>query len=170
MRGEAAHLNKPITERVPKKRGRATKGWHMAQAKSGDTVKVHYTGRLDDGTVFDSSADRDPLQFTIGASQVIAGFEQAATGMSLGESKTATFPADQAYGPRDERMVMAVSRDQLPPDLKVKVNDQLQMRRPDGRAQIVTVTAVSESDVTLDGNHPLAGQDLTFDIELVEIA
>jgi len=141
----------------------------MAQAKSGDTVKVHYTGRLDDGTVFDSSTGRDPLQFTIGASQVIAGFEKAATGMSLGESKTATFPADQAYGTRDERMVMAVSRDQLPPDLKVKVDDQLQMRRPDGRAQIVTVTAVSESDVTLDGNHPLAGQDLTFDIELVEI-
>ena len=141
----------------------------MAQAKSGDTVKVHYTGRLDDGTVFDSSTGRDPLQFTIGASQVIAGFERAATGMSLGESKAATFPADQAYGPRDERRVLVAKKDQLPPGRQIKVDDQLQMRRPDGRAQVVTVTAVSESDVTLDGNHPLAGKDLTFDIELVEI-
>ena len=142
----------------------------MAQAKQGDTVKVHYTGTLNDGTIFDSSQGRDPLQFTIGENSVIPGFEQAVTGLGLGESTKTEIPADQAYGARDERLITAVPRDRIPQDLKIAVDDRLQVRRPDGGMSVVTVTAVTESNVTLDGNHPLAGMDLTFDIELVEIA
>jgi peptidylprolyl isomerase len=142
----------------------------MAQAKHGDTVKVHYTGKLSDGTVFDTSDGRDPLEFTVGQSQVIPGFERAVVGMDLGESRTAHIPAAQAYGARDERLVTQVSRQQIPDDVEMSVNDRLQVRRSDGRTLVVTVTDISETSVTLDGNHPLAGQDLTFDIELVDIA
>ena len=141
----------------------------MAQAKQGDTVKVHYTGTLNDGTIFDSSQGRDPLQFTIGENSVIPGFEQAVTGLGLGESTKTEIPADQAYGTRDERLITAVPRDRIPQDLQIAVDDRLQVRRPDGGMSVVTVTAITESNVTLDGNHPLAGMDLTFDIELVEI-
>jgi peptidylprolyl isomerase len=141
----------------------------MTQAKLGDTVRVHYTGKLSDGTVFDTSSGRDPLQFTIGKAQVIPGFEKAVVGMDLGESRIAEIAVSQAYGPRDERLVLTVGKDQIPQDLQIEVNDRLQVRRPDGEALVVTVTGISEQDVTLDGNHPLAGQDLTFDIELIEI-
>ncbi len=141
----------------------------MAQAKNGDTVKVHYTGKLNDGTVFDTSTDRDPLQFTIGQGQVIPGFEQAVVGMNSGESKTTKVSADKAYGPHRKEMVLVIERSQLPVDLKPKVGQQLQSRQADGRTIRVMVTDVSESSVTLDANHPLAGKDLTFDIQLVEI-
>ncbi|HID96064.1 MAG TPA: peptidylprolyl isomerase [Candidatus Latescibacteria bacterium] len=141
----------------------------MAQAKNGDTVKVHYTGKLEDGTVFDTSINRDPLQFTIGGGQLIPGFEQAVVGMNPGESKTAKVPADKAYGPHLEEMVLVVDRNQFPVDLKPEVGQQLQSRQPDGRTFVVTVTDVSESSVTLDANHPLAGKDLIFDIQLIEI-
>lgn len=141
----------------------------MIQAKIGDTVKVHYTGRLDDGTIFDSSINREPLQFTIGEGQIIPGFEQAIIGMSPGESKTTRIPMDEAYGPHRKEMVVVVSREQIPAELNPEVGQQLQVRQPDGRAMIVVVTEVSESSVTLDANHPLAGKDLTFDIQLVEI-
>ena len=139
----------------------------MAEARQGDTVKVHYTGKLEDGTVFDTSKGREPLQFAIGEHQVIAGFEEAVVGMSEGQEKTAEIPAGQAYGQRDERLVTAVDRDRMPPDLSL--NDRLQVRRPDGKAFVVTVTGLSEQNATLDANHPLAGKDLTFDIELVGI-
>jgi peptidylprolyl isomerase len=139
----------------------------MAEARQGDTVKVHYTGKLADGTVFDTSQGREPLQFTIGEHQVIAGFEEAVVGMSEGQEKTAEIPIDQAYGQRDERLVTAVGRDRMPPD--VSLNDRLQVRRPDGKAFVVMVTGLSEQSATLDANHPLAGKDLTFDIELVGI-
>jgi peptidylprolyl isomerase len=142
----------------------------MTQAKQGDTVKVHYTGILNDGTIFDTSRGRDPLEFTIGKREVIPGFEQAVQGMGLGESSTFDIPVDQAYGPRDERLVLQVPRQQIPQDIELAINDRLQVRRSDGRMSLVTVTDLSESDVTLDANHPLAGQDLTFDIQLVEIA
>ena len=142
----------------------------MTQAKQGDTVRVHYTGSLDDGTIFDSSQGRDPLEFTIGQGKVIPGFEQAVVGMDLGESRTAQIPVDQAYGPRDERMVLEIDREQVPEDIELEIGDQLQLRKRDGGMSIVTVTAMTESSVTLDGNHPLAGENLTFDIELVEIA
>jgi peptidylprolyl isomerase len=142
----------------------------MAQAKNGDTVKVHYTGKLDDGTVFDTSADREPLQFTIGEGQLIPDFEQAIVGMSPGETKNIQIPSDRAYGPHHEEMVMVVNRSEFPNDLKPEVDQRLQVRQPDGQSFAVTVTDVSESKVTLDGNHPLAGKDLTFDIQLAEIA
>jgi FKBP-type peptidyl-prolyl cis-trans isomerase 2 len=141
----------------------------MAQAKMGDTVKVHYTGKLEDGTVFDTSIDRDPLQFTIGEGELIPGFEQAVVGMNPGESKTTKVPADKAYGPHREEMVLVVDRNQFPVDLQPKVDQRLQIRQEDGRIIVVTVTDVSESSVTLDANHPLAGKDLTFDIRLIEI-
>ncbi len=141
----------------------------MASAKNGDTVKVHYTGKLEDGTVFDSSSGREPLEFTVGEHEVISGFEDAVVGMNQTESKTVKVPANAAYGPRLEEMVLKVDRTRLPQDFEAQVGQQLQMRRSDGQTIIVTVSAVSESDVTLDANHPLAGKDLFFDIELVEI-
>ena len=140
-----------------------------AQAKDGDTVQVHYTLKLEDGTVFDTSIGGDPLQFTIGDGQLIPGFEQAVVGMSPGESKTVEIPADEAYGPYLEEMVLVVDRDQLPDDLQPEVGQQLQLQQEDGQIVILTVIDISESSVTLDANLPLAGKDLTFDIELVEI-
>jgi len=142
----------------------------MAEAKQGDTVKVHYTGKFEDGTVFDSSTDRDPLQFTIGEGQIIPGFEQAVIGMNPGESKTVDVPSEKAYGPHREELVMEVDRAKFPEHIKPEVGQQLQIPQAQGQAIIVTVTNISESSVTLDANHPLAGKDLTFDIELVEIA
>jgi peptidylprolyl isomerase len=141
----------------------------MAHATRGDIVKVHYTGSLGDGTVFDSSAKRSPLEFTIGQGQVIAGFEQAVDGMAIGNRKRVVIPAAQAYGVRDERLVIQMDLSRLPSDLELEVQDRLRVRRPDGRMMDVTVTELNESTVTLDGNHFLAGQNLTFDIELVEI-
>lgn len=141
----------------------------MTQAKYGNPVKVHYTGKLDDGTVFDSSIDRDPLQFTLGDGQMIPGFEQAVLGMSLNESKTVTIQMDQAYGPHREEMVNVIERNQIPENMQLEVGQQLQIRQDDGQTFLVRVTDISESSVTLDANHPLAGKDLTFDLQLVEI-
>jgi peptidylprolyl isomerase len=141
----------------------------MAQAKSGDTVSVHYTGMLADGTVFDSSQNREPLVFTIGSGQVIPGFEQAVIGMQPGETRETKIPSDQAYGEHNDDLVFDVDRDQLPDDLSPSVGDQYQMRQPDGQTVIVTVQDVTPEQVTFDANHPLAGEDLTFDIELVSI-
>jgi FKBP-type peptidyl-prolyl cis-trans isomerase 2 len=142
----------------------------MAQAKQGDTVKVHYTGKLDDGSIFDTSENRAPLEFIIGEQQVIPGFEQAVVGMDTGEQRTAVIPAAQAYGTRDEGLVIEMDMSRLPEDLDLEVDDRLQVRRKDGQIVDVTVTAITEAGVTLDGNHFLAGQDLTFDIKLVEVA
>jgi peptidylprolyl isomerase len=139
----------------------------MAEAERGNTVKVHYTGKLEDGTVFDTSQGNEPLEFTLGENQVIAGFEQAVLGMSEGQAKTTEIPANKAYGQRDERLVTTVDRDRVPD--QVSLNDRLQVRRPDGKTFVVTVTDLSDQSVTLDANHPLAGKDLTFDIELVGI-
>lgn len=141
----------------------------MAQAKSGDTVSVHYTGMLADGTVFDSSQNREPLVFTIGSGQVIPGFEQAVIGMQPGETRETKIPSNQAYGEHNDDLVFDVDRDQLPDDLSPSVGDQYQMRQPDGQTVIVTVQDVTPEQVTFDANHPLAGEDLTFDIELVSI-
>jgi FKBP-type peptidyl-prolyl cis-trans isomerase 2 len=144
-------------------------GSAIQQAKTGDTVKVHYTGRLQDDTVFDTSVGSEPLEFTLGQGQVIPGFEQAVIGMQVGESKTVTIPADQAYGPRRDDMILEVSRDELPEDLEPTVGMYLQMNQGDGGIMIVTITEVSETTIKIDANHPLAGQDLTFDIELIDI-
>ncbi len=145
------------------------KGKTMAQVEDGNTVKVHYTGKFEDGTVFDTSADRDPLEFTIGRGQLIPGFEQAVIGMSAGESKTVNIPADEAYGQHNAEMLTEVDRSQFPADLNPEVGQQLQFNRPDSQTVVVTVASVSESTVTLDANHPLAGKDLIFDIQPVEI-
>ena len=142
----------------------------MTQAKNGDTVKVHYTGKLDNGTVFDSSADREPLEFTIGEGQLIADFEQAVIDMNPGESKTIKIPCDNAYGPHREEMLMVVDRSQFPGDLEPKIDQKLQVRHPDGEESVVTVVDVNEANVTLDANHPLVGKDLTFEIQLTQIA
>ena len=142
----------------------------MTQAKNGDAVKVHYTGRLEDGTIFDSSVNRDPLEFTLGEGMLIPGFEQAVLGMSPGESKTADVSADQAYGPHREEMVVEIDRQEFPPHFQPEVGQQLRIPQSDGRVTRLLVTDVSEQKVTLDANHPLAGRDLTFDIQLLEIA
>ncbi len=141
----------------------------MAEAKQGDTVKVHYTGKLEDGTVFDTSAEREPLQFTIGQGQIIPGFEEAVVGMNEGESKTTQISSDVAYGPHREEMIVEVDRSQFPSNLDPEVGQQLQIRQPDGQAIVVTVTDLSSESATLDANHPLAGRDLTFDIELIQV-
>ncbi len=142
----------------------------MTQAKSGDNVKVHYTGKLDDGTVFDSSAEREPLEFSLGSGNVIPGFEEAIVGMAPGESKTTKIPPEQAYGPQREELVITVEKEQIPTDLSVEVGQQLQISQNNGQVIPVIVTDVSDSKVTLDANHPLAGEQLTFDIELVEVS
>ncbi|MCE5323185.1 peptidylprolyl isomerase [bacterium] len=142
----------------------------MAQAKQGDSVKVDYTGKLKDGSVFDSSANREPLEFTIGGGHVIPDFEEAIVGMNPGDSKTIEICADRAYGQHHDDMVIEIDKAQFPEDIKPKVGDQLQISQPDGRAAVVVVTEITEDSVTLDANHPLAGQDLTFDIQLVEVA
>jgi FKBP-type peptidyl-prolyl cis-trans isomerase 2 len=142
----------------------------MPQAKSGDKVKVHYTGKLEDNTVFDSSKDRPPLEFTIGSGSIIPGFENAVIGMETGQSKTFTIPPDEAYGqPRDE-LKMEVNKSDFPDDITPEVGQQLQMKRADGNVINVVVANMEGEKVTLDANHPLAGKALTFDIELVEIA
>lgn len=141
----------------------------MTQARNGDTVRVHYTGRLEDGTVFDASTGQDPLEFTIGQGQIIPAFEQALIGMNLDESKTIHIPAEDAYGPHREEMVLVVDRARFPAHIQPEIGLLLSLRQPDGRTVDVAVTAVSESSVTLDANHPLAGKDLTFHIQLVEI-
>jgi len=141
----------------------------VAQAKAGDHVKVHYTGRLQDGTIFDSSRDREPLEFTLGEGEVIPGFEQAVMGMEPGETRTVTITAEEAYGPRRDDLLIEVGRDQVAPGLELAVGQQLQLRLQDGRIIPVTVAALTEETVTIDANHPLAGEDLTFEIELVAI-
>ena len=141
----------------------------MAQAQAGDLVKVHYTGRLADGTIFDTSMEREPLEFTLGEGELIPGFEQAVLGMTAGESKTATILADQAYGLHRAERVIDVERHHLPSDLQPALGQRLQMTRPDGTTINVVVTTITETQVTLDANHPLAGQDLIFDLILVEI-
>lgn len=141
----------------------------MANAKEGDTVKVHYKGLLKDGTVFDSSYEREPLEFRIGEHRVIPGFEKAVVGMEPGESKKETIEADSAYGERRDDMVISVGREQVPSNIEPEVGQRLQMSTPDGRQIPVVIAEVEEAHVKLDANHPLAGKDLTFELELVEI-
>jgi len=141
----------------------------MSQAKNGDTVSIHYTGKLPDGTPFDSSEGREPLEFKLGEGQVINGFEDAVEGMAQGESKTFEVPADQAYGPRLDELVHEVPKDRLPSDIEVQEGMQLQAVGPNEQPVLLTVAEVGDETVTLDANHPLAGQDLTFEVELVEI-
>jgi len=141
----------------------------VVHAKPGDIVRVHYTGRFEDGTVFDSSLDREPIEFTIGEGQIIPGFEEALIGMTSGESKTVMIPPEKAYGPYRKEMVVVISRDHFPEGLELNVGEKLQLTQADGTPVIVTITEVTDATVTLDANHPLAGKNLIFDIKLVDI-
>ena len=141
----------------------------MAQVKDGDTVRVHYTGKLKDGTVFDTTRDGDPMEIKLGDGQVIPGFEKAVLGMSPGETKEAGIPVEEAYGPRREELVVDIERGQFPNYLEPKVGQNLEIFASGNQQMLVHVLRVSDSTVTLDGNHPLAGKDLDFEIELVEI-
>jgi peptidylprolyl isomerase len=141
----------------------------MAQAENGDTVKIHYTGKLDDGSVFSSSSNQGPMQLKLGEGHVIPGFEEAVVGMSPGESKSIKIPPEQGFGQHHDQMVQVIDRKQLPPDLKPEVGQQLEVRRSEGQTMLVTVTDISDATVTLDSNQPLAGKALAFDIKLIEI-
>jgi peptidylprolyl isomerase len=141
----------------------------MATAKKGDTVKIHYTGKLEDGTIFDTSAEREPLEFTIGKNRIIAGFEQAVIGMNPGDSKTVSITAEHAYGAHRPDMVVTVDRKELPPDLKPVLGQQLQVSQDEKNTVVVCVTAITDTHVTLDANHPLSGKNLVFDIKLMAI-
>jgi peptidylprolyl isomerase len=142
----------------------------MSQAKSGDTVKIHYTGTLADGTQFDSSAGREPLEFALGSGQVIPGFDSAVDGMAVGDNKTVNIPPEEAYGQRHDQLIQQVPKSALPEEMTPEAGMQLQSQSPDGQIMNLVVTEVAEETITVDGNHPLAGETLTFDIELVEIA
>ena len=142
----------------------------MAQAKKGDKVKVHYRGTLNNGTEFDCSHGREPLEFEVAAGMMIPGFDKAVEGMEVGEKKTVLIPCDDAYGQKTDDMVLEAPKEHFPEDMQVEVGMMFNLPQPEGQAVPVTVTKVSDTHVTLDGNHQLAGEDLTFEIELVEIA
>jgi FKBP-type peptidyl-prolyl cis-trans isomerase 2 len=141
----------------------------MSEAKRGDTVKVHYTGTLEDDTVFDSSRQRDPLEFTLGSGMVVPGFENLVLGLKEGETAKETAPCDQAYGERRDELQLEVKRADIPADLELSVGMNLRMQAPDGQGASVEVVELNDATVTLDANHPLSGKDLTFEVELVEL-
>ncbi len=141
----------------------------MRHAKQGDTVHVHYTGSLEDGTIFDSSESRTPLALTLGAGEVIPGFEEAIFGMAVGDKKTERIAVDRAYGNHRQDLVFRVERQRIPADDEVIVGDVLRVGFPDGGSTTVQVTATDEDTITVDANHPLAGKNLVFELELVSI-
>mgnify|MGYP006300268951 CR=1 FL=1 len=141
----------------------------MAQAQNGDKVRVNYTGTLKDGTVFDSSLERDPMEFTIGGDQLIPGFQNAVIGMTQGDKKTVNIKAEEACGPYREQLVQEIAKSNLPADLEVERGTRLSANDGQGNTIPVTVVEVKEDAITIDANHPLAGEDLTFEITLVDI-
>ena len=142
----------------------------MSQANTGDKVSIHYTGTLEDGSRFDSSEGREPLQFELGSGQVIPGFDKAVEGMTVGETKTVTIPPEDAYGPRNEQAIQSVPKSALPPELEPQVGMNLQAQNQNQQPIQLTVVAVEEDSITVDANHPLAGKALNFEINLVAIA
>jgi len=141
----------------------------MAPAQQGDKVKVHYTGKLDDGSVFDSSEGREPLEFIVGRGQVIPGFEEGVVGMEPGDARTIAIPSEQAYGPHRPEGIFEIDREEIPPSIPLQEGMRLQANQQGGRTVEMTVVEFNDSKVKLDSNHPLAGRDLTFEVELVEI-
>jgi peptidylprolyl isomerase len=139
------------------------------KAQQGDTVAVHYTGKLDSGEIFDSSEGRDPLEFTVGSGQVIPGFDQAVDGLEIGESREVRIEPDDAYGQPREDLVVDVDRDQFPSGAEPEVGQQVQVQVAPGQNRVATIAGVEDASITLDLNHPLAGKPLTFEVELVEI-
>ena len=142
----------------------------MQQVKNGDTVKVHYHGRLSDGTTFDSSDGREPLEFEVGSGMVIKGFDDGVVGMEVGDKRTLEIPADEAYGDKNPDMLVEFPKEQFPEDMKPEVGMRLNMTNGGGQVIPVVITEVKDESVILDANHPLAGEDLVFDIELVDIS
>ena len=141
----------------------------MAQAEAGDRVKINFTGKLEDGSVFANTADSEPLEFQLGEGEIIPGVENAVEGMNVGESKTVKVPPEQAYGQRRDELLEEVGRDKFPKDIEPQVGQKFDVPQQEGPPMVVRVVDVSEQTVTLDGNHPLAGRDLTFELELIEI-
>jgi len=141
----------------------------MLIAKDGDTVKVHYTGRLEDGTIFDSSQGREPLEFTLGDGMVIEGFDTGVVGMSVGQKKTIVVPPEQGYGEYEPAYVRELPRDEINIGVEPQVGMQLELRTPVGESIPIVITEVTEETVTLDANHPLAGETLYFEVELLEV-
>ncbi len=142
----------------------------MTEATPGKTVSIHYTGTLADGSTFDSSEGRDPLTFEMGSGQIIPGLENALTGMAVGDTKTVTIPAAEAYGDHNPQAVQQVPRDAVPDNIPLDLGTQLQVQTQDGRALPVVVTEVTDEHVLLDANHPLAGKDLTFAVDVVSVS
>jgi peptidylprolyl isomerase len=142
----------------------------MSQAKDGDTVKVHYTGRLENGEVFGTTKDEEPLELTLGSGKIIPGFEKGIAGMEVGDTKTITVPPGEAYGQRIKELIVDIKKTDLPEDITPAIGKQLQIRQKDGNPIEVAITDMDEDTVTLDANHPLAGNTLLFEVELLEIA
>jgi FKBP-type peptidyl-prolyl cis-trans isomerase 2 len=142
----------------------------MSQARNGDTVKVHFTGRLENGEVFSKPKEDEPFEFTLGSGELIPGFEKGIVGMEVGETKTITAPPEEAFGPRHKELIVDVEKTDLPENITPAIGEQIQIRQKDGNPIKVTVTDMNEDTVTLDANHPLAGNTLFFHVELVEIA
>ena len=138
-------------------------------AKVGDKVKVHYTGKLTDGTTFDSSEGRDPLEFTVGQQQVLKKFEESVDGLAIGESVSIDIPAEEAYGVKQDQLIVKVPKNNLPPELSPEIGMKLQSQTPEGGVMVVKIVEVEEETITIDANHELADQDLNFEIKLVEI-
>ena len=141
----------------------------MRKVEKGNTVRVHYTGKFENGGIFDTSVNRTPLEFIVGNGQVIKGFDEAVIGMKIGEKKTVNIPFEEAYGPHMDELVFTFEKQSLPENLNPEIGQKLQLVTGDGKRVNVTIIAVSETDITLDANHPLAGKNLVFEIELVEI-
>lgn len=141
----------------------------MSKVKDGDTVKVHYTGKLENGDVFDSSREREPFEFTLGNKAVIPGFEKGVVGMGVGDTKTIEIPPEEAYGGKQDELVVEVQKSELPDDITPTIGQRLQIKQQDGNPIVVTITELTEDSITLDANHPLAGYTLFFDVELIDI-
>ena len=141
----------------------------MSKVKDGDTVKVHYTGKLENGDVFDSSREREPFEFTLGNKAVIPGFEKGVIGMGVGDTKTIEILPEEAYGAKQDELVVEVQKTELPDDITPTIGQRLQIKQQDGNPFVVSITDLTEVSITLDANHPLAGYTLFFDVELVDI-
>ncbi len=142
----------------------------MSKVKDGDTVKVHYTGKLENGDVFDSSREQEPFEFTVGNKAVIPGFEKGVLGMEVGDTKTIEIPPEEAYGEKQDELVVEVKKSEFPEDITPSIGQRLQIKQGDGNPIVVTITDLTEDSITLDANHPLAGYTLFFDVEVIDIA